>query len=250
MGSRNGIVLGLAEGLLDLLASSGPELSGPHDVNDDPHSCTPEEAHAVISGVNPSDVFRVGSYLLAQEVAAERELLETGKLIDVTFRHGVVCSSNDGEHVLCRVGAVVDQEDGRTLVVELDAPVADGLVGCDGQRLLTDRVRIATYLVRLGCKAVCRLGDREGLVGNPVGFLREAIRLLRELVGCMRVVQGDDGRDASQDPCCHSDASDDDGYPLREVHVLSPQSIRKRPVRAGRSLSKWLASADTGTSRS
>lgn len=220
--TSNVVWLRLAEGLLEFLAPFQPEVAGPDQVDVDgdfPHG---NDHQAIVAGIDAVDVPLVFAHLIAQELVLERQVAERGYFFDSTFDYGLVVVPDDHGHVVCRVGAVVGHVDGRSLLVELEPPVVDRLVGGDGERSLADRVRVATYLVCLGCKAVCFGCDPYGFFSDPVGFLSEGVCVLGELVRLARLNDGDSRRDETKDAGDGPDDGNDRGKGLAPLHSSCP----------------------------
>lgn len=188
------VELGLAEGLLELIASTQPKFTGPDNINHNADFPNAYEEYAT-TGIDSVDASLVFGYLLAKELDFERILVETGYAVDSCVEQGLVFVADDDKHVACRVGAIVDDYECRRFLIELEPPVVGSLVSGGGQRPLADRIRVATYLVRLGSKIVCRIGNRAGFFGDPVGFLSEGVRVLRSLVRLARLEESNDPGD-------------------------------------------------------
>lgn len=221
--------LRLGEGLLELLASFHPKSAGPRegDVGFDLSDADEEHDPSVIDVV---DTLLIFSDLLAQEFAFEQSVFEGTNPVDVAFSYGLAFVPDGHRDVHCRVGAVVGHREGSALLVELEPPVVDRLVRGDGKRPLADRVRVATYLVRLGCKAVGLGCDSFGVFGDPVGFLGEGVRVLGELVRLARLDDGDAGGHDSEGTCHGSDDSDD--HAQRHIVITSDSCPYKKNAAA------------------
>lgn len=197
MNKVDSVSLACGEALLDFVVSSAPEIRGVCDVDDD-RACRGSEDVYHFLGVGSVDCAPIFEYLLREELVFERDLSERGYLVEPPLRNGLVFVADEHLHVSCRVGAIVDQEDGGCFSIVFDPPLVDRLVGCDAQRSLADRIRVCAYLVRLACKVVGVIGEPLRVDGDPVGFLRESVRRLRDLVAVARLHQGDDPGDASK----------------------------------------------------
>lgn len=203
--------LGIGEALLDLVASSAAQLGRIDDMDVDLASAASDESEAGLR-VQTVDTSLVFEYLLREELIFEYDLAERRNLIDMPLRNGLVFVADEHLHVSCHVGAVIDQEDGRSVSIVPDPPLVDRLVGGDRQRPLADRVRVCSYLVRLSCKVVGLLGDPLRVDGDPVGFLRRSVGILRQLVAAMRLEQGDATGDAA-------DRGQDETDDVEPIHV-------------------------------
>lgn len=175
--------LRVAEALLAVACPSHSELAGPGYVDVEPdEGCSDDAASA--------QCVEFFLQLLGEEARFERDLLESGKKIDVPVGDGLVFVADDDMHVSCVECAVVDDGQGGRLCIQPSGPLVDGLVRAGVERPLGDQVRVFACLVRLGCKLVGRHGGFSGFLGGAVGRLRE-------LVALMRLEQGDDAGDAA-----------------------------------------------------
>lgn len=188
------VEVGLAEGLLELLASSQSKFASPNNINHNADVSVTHEADSS-TGIESIDGSPFFDYLLGKELEFERVLTETGYVVDSFVEQGLIFVANDDEHVTCRVGAVISDSESRSVAVEIEPPVVGSLVDGGGQRSLADRIRVATYLVRLGSKIVGLTGDGASFFGDPVGFLGEGVRILRGLVRLARLNEGNDSGD-------------------------------------------------------
>lgn len=189
------VSLVLANAVLYAVVSSYPEIAGPSYVDDG------EVADDWDPGVLslPGGVFDL---LLSDEIRLEREFAEFGYCVCPHVDYRLAMVRDDDANVVCRVGAVIDDGDTASGLLILRQPVVDSLVGGNIERPLRDRLRVCTYLVRLGCQCV-------GLFGDSTGFLREAVGRLRDLIALTRLGQGDDSGDASDCSYDRSDGRDD-----------------------------------------
>ncbi|RYN12655.1 hypothetical protein PG2006B_1121 [Bifidobacterium animalis subsp. animalis] len=189
------LTLRLAEGLLDYCASSAAHGAFPLDVYADGQPHTGDDvagrAHAVPSGV-------VFDKLLADEIAVEEEFSEAGYMLLMPLRKGLVLSADGDGHVECVCTAIIEDAYGSGFGIEFGVPFVDRLIGGNAQRPLADRIRVLTYLVRLGCQVVRLDGDTIRIDGDPVGFLSRTVRLLGQLVRFGRLQQGDHTGDTAQ----------------------------------------------------
>lgn len=168
------VTLKLAESLLDLVATTHPKLSIPSDVDSYVYS-TNTDPIDVSAGIEPVYFSLVFNNAVAEQVGIELCLAEPGHFCDKGFSYGIFSVTDCDSDVFSRVGAFISNDEGRTFTLELAEPVVCGLIGANSQCTLADRVRFATYLVRLGSDAVSRYGCSEGFLSYAVGFLRLAV---------------------------------------------------------------------------
>jgi hypothetical protein len=217
------VEIDLAESLLKLFAFAQSEFAGPDQVNYDSDFPSANEEHSS-SVIDPVDSSLIFDYLLGEELDFERVLSKTGYVVDCFVEQGLVFMTDNDEHIMCRVGAVINDGESRRFLVVLESPVVGCLVRGGGQRSSADRIRVATYLVRLGSNIVGRSGNGAGFFGDPVGFLREGVRTLGELVRLARLEQRDDsGNEAEGAERNSTDCADflTDHIP---IHNSSPNS--------------------------
>lgn len=173
------VSLKLAESLLDLVATTHPKLSIPSDVDSYIYS-TNTDPIDVSAGIEPVYFSLIFNNAVSEQVGIENCLIEPGYFLDKGFSYGIFSVADCDSDVVSRVGAFISNDEGRTLTVELAEPVICGLISAHCEGTLADRVRFATYLVRLGSDAVSRYGCSEGFLGYAVGFLRLAVRDYRD----------------------------------------------------------------------
>lgn len=205
------VTLRLAEGLLDYCASSAAHRAFPLDVDADGQ---PHAGDDVAGGAHPVPLGVVFDKLLADELAIEEEFAETGYMLLMPLRKGLVLSADDDGHVECVCTAIIEDAYGSSFSIEFGVPFVDRLVGGNAQRPLADRIRVLTYLVRLGCQVVRLDGDTIRVDGDPVGFLRSTVRVLGQLVRLARQEQGDHAGDATQ----RADPADDHIRDIPSIH--------------------------------
>ena len=198
MSGVDSMSLSCGQALLDFVAASAAEFGGVGDMHGDV-ACAWEKHEETGSGVQTADSALLFDYLLDEELAFEGDLAERGYFLDLPLRNGLVFTTDEDLNVSCQIGAIVDQEDGRGFSIVFDPPLVDGLVGGDTQRPLADRVRVCCYLVRLACKAVGLLGEPLRINGDPVGFFRDAVGRLGQLVVLERLEQCGAAGDAADD---------------------------------------------------
>ena len=144
--------------------------------------------------------------LLAYEREFELDLLESRNVIGMNVSYGLVFQTDDDSNVTCVEAAVVDYGHGTRFGIKLGSPLVRELIGSDLDASTGDKVRVLTYLVRVGRQAV-------GFGGKHVGFLVDAERLLRDLVGVMRLEQCR----ASGDAADRGQGEADDVEPIHEA---------------------------------
>lgn len=219
------VTLALGQALLDLAVASCPELRGICDMDDDPaHADTQiRETGSAIDIVDNPLVF---DYLLREQITFERNFTECGYMVDVPLSNGLIFVTDVDGHVRCFIGAIIDNENGGSLTIEFNPPLVDRLVCGDPQHSLTDRIRVCTYLVRLSCQVVGILSDPLRVSGDPIGFLRNAIRILSELIRTARLEQ----RDHTSNTTKSTNATDDQIRHCQPVHDdESTQKQKEQP---------------------
>ena len=128
--------------------------------------------------------------LLAYEREVELDLLEASNVIGMNVSYGLVFHADDDSNVTCAEAAVVNYGHDSCFGVKLGGPLVRSLIGSNLDAPTGDKVRVLTYLVRVGRQAV-------GFGGKHVGFLADAEGLLRDLVGVMRLDEGGAPGDAA-----------------------------------------------------
>lgn len=153
--------------------------------------------------------------LFAKFIAYEREfeldLLEASHVIGMNVSYGLVFQADDDSNVTCAEAAVVDYGHDSCFCIKLGGPLVRSLIGSNLDAPICDKVRVLTYLVRVGRQAV-------GFGGKRVGFLADAEGLLRDLVGVMRLEE------------CHASGGATDGgdYEADDIGPIhGPDSNRK-----------------------
>ena len=211
MSGEDFLSLRIAEALLGMDAPMRSELSDPGhvDIKTDEHRADDELA-ALRS---------LFAKLLAYEREFELDLLESRNIIGMNVSYGLVFQTDDDSNVTCVEAAVVDYGHDACFGIKLGSPLVHELIGSDLDASTGDKVRVLTYLVRVGRQAV-------GFGGKHVGFLVDAERLLRDLVGVMRLEQcrasgdaADGGQGEADDiePIHEADSTREvsDGSPIR-----------------------------------
>lgn len=118
------------------------------------------------------------------------DLLEASNVIGMNVSYGLVFHADDDSNVTCAEAAVVNYGHDSCFGVKLGGPLVRSLIGSNLDAPTGDKVRVLTYLVRVGRQAV-------GFGGKHVGFLADAEGLLRDLVGVMRLDEGGAPGDAA-----------------------------------------------------
>lgn len=178
------LALRFAEAELGLIGLSHPEFAVPDDADGDF-----EYGSSVESVPIPASVFEK---FLSKQVALEDEFAESGYAVLDGFRYGLFFAADDDGNIICKEGAVIEDDEGRSLVIELDRPIVFGLIAGDLERPLADRIRVVAYLVGVACQSV-------RFSGAFHGFLREGVRRLRELVRLARLEEGEHTGDSADD---------------------------------------------------
>lgn len=169
------MTLALADAVLEFAVLTCPEFGGPDDFDSDVETGEVQNYRSVIGFWEAVTAFAVCDYLVAQQAVVEKDLAVTHYFLAPRFDYQVFFTSNKDAHVLCEVGAVIDEPKFRNVCLKIQPPLVDQMVSADPCRTLTDRIRVATYLVRLGCDAIGRFGSAQS-------FLRYAVRTLRQLM--------------------------------------------------------------------
>lgn len=128
--------------------------------------------------------------LLAYEREFELDLLESSNVIGMNVSYGLVFQADDDSNVTCTEAAVVNYGHDSCFGIKLGSPLVRSLIGSNLDAPTGDKVRVLTYLVRVGRQAV-------GFGGKHVGFLADTEGLLRDLVGVMRLDEGSAPGDAA-----------------------------------------------------
>lgn len=187
-----GFDLKLSEALLEYFAARYASLGFAEDMDRDGHLTASSVDNTRALRIHPLDLSYVRSGLLSDEISFEINLAESFYSFDVSFDYGFVAAPDIDGDVQCWMGAAVGDNDGARFVLELCLPVIDRVVLSGDECPLADRIRLATYFVR-----VC--GDAVSRIGLDVGVFGYAIGVLRDLVGRARLEQGDEARDGGDD---------------------------------------------------
>lgn len=144
--------------------------------------------------------------LLTYEREFELDLLEASNVIGMNVSYGLVFQADDDSNVTCAEAAVVDYGHDSCFCIKLGGPLVRSLIGSNLDAPTSDKVRVLTYLVRVGRQAV-------GFGGKHIGFLADAEGLLRDLVGVMRLEE----RSAPGDAADGGEHEADDIGPIHEA---------------------------------
>lgn len=107
--------------------------------------------------------------LLNEEIAFENDLTTSGYEVCGGYPYRLVLKTGFHGEVVGVYGVIVPKHDGSTLTVDPESPMERSLIAANGERSLTDRIRVASFLVRVLC--------------DPVGFSGDPVRLIRPFVG-------------------------------------------------------------------
>lgn len=195
------------DALLDAVTAAFPEVGRPDDEHADAVG-NRAGGNETSPGVECDPILFAFDCLLKEELAREHDLAECGYLVDPGIYYGVTFGKNGDGDIMCHVGAIIHDHNGTPFVIRLHAPTVDEIIPGDIQRPIGQQVRVCALLVRIGCQCV-------GFPGDHVGFLRHAVRRLRQLVALMRLEQSDGSGDASK----RSDAADGKVDDSRDVHT-------------------------------
>lgn len=177
-------VLVLSQACLDAFGSAQTGYSSPGHICCDLDLCDKDVTCACHNFVRSA---------ISSQRRLERDLLEGGYAVAMMrFDYGIIVDPHINEDVKSIMGTVVHNARGCPAVVALNAPVIRHVIFAHSQGSLADRVRVATYLVRLVSDGISRIGLEKRL-------LAYAVSILSSLVAQYRDVQADSCDDTGDD---------------------------------------------------
>lgn len=189
--------MSLAESVLASLVDTHPALFRPRDIHIDQDARRAQGFKDLIHrrrpGFESSPIF---SYLLGEELRFENDLLERGYAASVFLDNGPVLIADHDGHVRSGKGTVIKNVNGTPLLIKADAPVVASLIESNSQRSAADRIRVATYIVRLLCNPVT-------LLAHDDTAARDAVRTLSNLIGFTGLKQAANPSDHANDTKDH-----------------------------------------------
>lgn len=130
----------------------------------------------------------------------ETNLIKTGHFLAETVCYRTAFTLDEDGNVKSIMGAAIPNSDGTIVVINLDLPVVDEIVRGCCERLIADRVRVFSQLVRFFRDAV---GFRSSVEAFPSGFVSgfgKAIGLLTDAIRVYREQQAAGPGGGSDDP--------------------------------------------------
>ncbi|MCZ9631355.1 hypothetical protein [Rhodococcus sp. BH5] len=177
-----------------------------------------EDDLASIPGRTTSHTFEV---LLECALDIETDLSELRYSVDNRVRYHFTTHVYNNGDIESIMGAVIEHN-GNPVVIDIEDPVVFNAVlrNCDGP--LRDRIRVACQVVRILRDAICLLSLPDRIRGRIGTSLRNAVRVLGELVSADRDEQSYAADNEAAPAEYRSDDRKDD---LRSVHETSPSVV-------------------------